>query len=196
MAWPARDLDPRRPGRGRDQGGGSRPGRRPAIGPSRGSMSAMFTSLNRNNGRSPSIQDTRGVKRSTGSSKASTSSCNFRPGAVSEWGSARPLSREAPGADLRVGERIRGAGTDGPERGLRLGHASVFGSRDAPGGLETGEPVRPQRRRDKGTAIQTSQLITAALFARSRGRGGQHVKVSMLHASLASSGRTACRTTH
>lgn len=38
---------------------------------------------------------------------------------------------------------------------------------------------------DKTTALTAAQLITAALFARERGGGGQHVHVSMLHASIA-----------
>jgi len=52
--------------------------------------------------------------------------------------------------------------------------------------LTTGEPTFVRSIVcDKGTAILTSQLITAALLARARGAGGQHVRVSMLHASLA-----------
>lgn len=38
---------------------------------------------------------------------------------------------------------------------------------------------------DKTTALTAAQLITAALFARERGAGGQHVHVSMLHAAIA-----------
>ena len=38
---------------------------------------------------------------------------------------------------------------------------------------------------DKTTALTAAQLITAALFARERGVGGQHLHVSMLHASIA-----------
>jgi crotonobetainyl-CoA:carnitine CoA-transferase CaiB-like acyl-CoA transferase len=38
---------------------------------------------------------------------------------------------------------------------------------------------------DKSTALTTAQLVTAALLARERGAGGQHLKVSMLHASIA-----------
>jgi crotonobetainyl-CoA:carnitine CoA-transferase CaiB-like acyl-CoA transferase len=38
---------------------------------------------------------------------------------------------------------------------------------------------------DKSTALTTAQAITAALFARERGVGGQHLKISMLHASIA-----------
>ena len=60
-------------------------------------------------------------------------------------------------------------------------------SRD--GGFEadpsTGEPelVRNSRRR-QGTALVAAQAITAALFARERGAGGQHVRLAMLDATV------------
>lgn len=38
---------------------------------------------------------------------------------------------------------------------------------------------------DKATAYTVAQAVTAALFARERGRGGQHVRVAMLDAALA-----------
>ncbi len=38
---------------------------------------------------------------------------------------------------------------------------------------------------DKGSAVYAAQAITAALFARDRGAGGQHVQVPMIDASLA-----------
>ena len=38
---------------------------------------------------------------------------------------------------------------------------------------------------DKSTAYTAAQAITAALFARERGAGGQHVKLSMLEAGIA-----------
>ena len=37
---------------------------------------------------------------------------------------------------------------------------------------------------DKVTALTAAQSITAALLARERGAGGQHVKLSMLDAAL------------
>ncbi len=49
---------------------------------------------------------------------------------------------------------------------------------------ETREPriVQKQTAADKLTALSASQAITAALFARERGAGGQHVELSMLDA--------------
>ena len=38
---------------------------------------------------------------------------------------------------------------------------------------------------DKGSAVFAAQAITAALFARDRGAGGQHIQVPMIDASLA-----------
>jgi crotonobetainyl-CoA:carnitine CoA-transferase CaiB-like acyl-CoA transferase len=38
---------------------------------------------------------------------------------------------------------------------------------------------------DKATAVNAAQAITAALFARERGAGGQHVRISMLDVGLA-----------
>src|SRR5690606_38107174 len=47
----------------------------------------------------------------------------------------------------------------------------------------TGAPrFAPQVLADKVTALSAAQAITAALFARERGHGGQHVKLSMLDA--------------
>ena len=38
---------------------------------------------------------------------------------------------------------------------------------------------------DKATALTTAQTITAALYARERGAGGQHLEISMLACSIA-----------
>jgi crotonobetainyl-CoA:carnitine CoA-transferase CaiB-like acyl-CoA transferase len=54
--------------------------------------------------------------------------------------------------------------------------------------LQRGDTGAPQLVRqfivDKTTAITVSQAITAALFARERGHGGQHVELSMLDIGL------------
>jgi len=54
--------------------------------------------------------------------------------------------------------------------------------------LQKGDTGAPQLVRqfviDKTTAITVSQAITAALFARERGHGGQHVELSMLDIGL------------
>lgn len=159
------------------------------IGPSRGGMSAIFTSFNRNK-RSlvVDLRAERGVAvldRLVASADVVVQ--NFRPGAVERMGIGADRYR-ATNPDL-IYVSISGFGEKGP-----MAQSAVYDSvMQAYSGvamhqadLETGEPsfVRSVVC-DKGTAIQTAQLITAALFARGQGRGGQHIKVSMLHASLA-----------
>lgn len=159
------------------------------IGPSRGGMSAIFTSFNRNK-RSlvVDLRAERGVAvldRLVASADVVVQ--NFRPGAVERMGIGADRYR-ATNPDL-IYVSISGFGEKGP-----MAKSAVYDSvMQAYSGvamhqadLETGEPsfVRSVVC-DKGTAIQTAQLITAALFARGQGRGGQHIKVSMLHASLA-----------
>lgn len=159
------------------------------IGPSRGGMAALFTSLNRNK-RSIvlDLRDPRGVEVLDRLVEgADVFVQNFRPGAVDRMGL---------GADRYCGlypklvyVSISGFGEKGP-----MAQSAVYDSvMQAYSGvamhqadLETGEPTFVRSVVcDKGTAIQTSQLITAALLARERGAGGQHIRVSMLHASLA-----------
>ena len=159
------------------------------IGPSRGGMSAIFTSFNRNK-RSIVIdlREPEGVAlldRLVAGADVVVQ--NFRPGAVERMGIDAERYR-ALHPDL-IYVSISGFGEKGP-----MAQSAVYDSvMQAYSGvamhqadLETGEPsfVRSVVC-DKGTAIQTSQLITSALFARANGRGGQHIKVSMLHASLA-----------
>jgi len=160
-----------------------------AIGPSRGGLSALFLSLNRNK-RSIVIdlREERGVglldRLVEG---ADVFVQNFRPGATDRMGiGAKRYLGLNPSL---VYVSVSGFGETGP-----MAQSPVYDSvMQAYSGvamhqadLETGEPsfVRSVVC-DKGTAIQVSQLITSALLARERGAGGQHVRVSMLHASLA-----------
>lgn len=159
------------------------------IGPSRGGMSAIFSSFNRSKRAiAIDLRDERGVafldRLVEG---ADVFVQNFRPGAVERMGIGADRYR-AQYPEL-VYVSVSGFGERGP-----MAQSAVYDSvMQAYSGvamhqadLETGEPTFVRSVVcDKGTAIQTSQLITAALFARAQGRGGQHVKVSMLHASLA-----------
>lgn len=159
------------------------------IGPSRGGLSAIFSSFNRNK-RAVAIdlRDPRGVEvldRLVDGADVFVQ--NFRPGAVERMGiDADRYCGLHP--DL-VYVSVSGFGEKGP-----MAQSAVYDSvMQAYSGvamhqadLTTGEPAFVRSVVcDKGTAIQTSQLITAALLARARGAGGQHVRVSMLHASLA-----------
>ncbi len=167
-----------------DRGDGLR-----TIGPSRGGLSALFMSLNRSK-RSIALdlRAPEGVELLDRLvSGADVFVQNFRPGAVDRMGIGAERYRRLDPELIYVS--VSGFGERGP-----MAQSAVYDSvMQAYSGvamhqadLETGEPcfIRSVVC-DKGTAIQTAQLITAALFARAVGRGGQHLKVSMLHASLA-----------
>ncbi len=159
------------------------------IGPSRGGLSALFTSLNRNK-RSIAIDlhTPRGVALLDRLvARADVFIQNFRPGAVDRMGVGADRYRALHPELIYVS--ISGFGERGPmvKRGVYDSLMQAYvGVAVHQADLETGEPqfVRSVVC-DKGTAIQSSQLVTAALLARARGAGGQHLKISMLHASLA-----------
>jgi len=112
---------------------------------------------------------------------------NFRPGAAARMGLSESVLR-AINPDL-IYVSISGFGETGPYSHKRVydpviqalsGLAAIQADRD------TGRPrmvrtIVP----DKLTAITASQAITAALFSRERGGGGQHVKLSMLDSMVA-----------
>ncbi len=112
---------------------------------------------------------------------------NFRPGAVERLGLAE--------ADLRavnpelVYVPISGFGESGPYAGRRVYDPviqALTGSVAIQVSPDSGE--RDLVRHvicDKASAYTAAQAITAALLARARGQGGQHVRVAMLDAALA-----------
>jgi crotonobetainyl-CoA:carnitine CoA-transferase CaiB-like acyl-CoA transferase len=109
---------------------------------------------------------------------------NFRPGVVERLGIGdADLRRE--NSEL-VYVSISGFGPTGPYAG-KGAYDTVI---QAYGGLaanqadvETGEPqFLKQTAADKITALVAAQAITAALLARERGAGGQHLELSMLDA--------------
>ena len=112
---------------------------------------------------------------------------NMRPGAVERLGLGYEAVAER-NPDI-VYASITGFGPDGPYAHRRA-YDSVL---QAQGGLaanQTGlSDNRPkflrQAAADKITAHTACQAITAALFARARGAGGQHVELSMLDATVA-----------
>ncbi len=109
---------------------------------------------------------------------------NFRPGVVDRLGVGYDALR-AENPDL-VYVSISGFGPEGPYAG-KGAYDTVI---QAYGGLaanqadtETGEPrFLQQTAADKITAMFATQAITAALLARERGAGGQHLHLSMLDA--------------
>jgi len=112
---------------------------------------------------------------------------NMRPGAVDRLGLGYDAAAECnPGI---VYASLSGFGPDGPYAHRRA-YDSVL---QAQGGLvasQTGiNDKSPRFLRqavaDKITAYTASQAITAALFARERGAGGQHIDLAMLDAVVA-----------
>ena len=109
---------------------------------------------------------------------------NFRPGVLDRLGLGYD-DVAARNPDV-VYASLSGFGRDGPYRD-RSAYDTVI---QAYGGFaanqadrEDGVPVfLQQTAADKVTALYASQAITAALFARERGRGGQHVELSMIDA--------------
>ena len=159
------------------------------MGPSRGGLSAIFASFNRNKRAiALDLRDPRGVEFLDRLVEgADVFLQNFRPGAVERMGIGAARYRSLHPELIYVS--VSGFGEKGP-----MAQSAVYDSvMQAYSGvamhqadLETGEPTFVRSVVcDKGTAIQTAQVITAALLARERGAGGQHISVSMLHASLA-----------
>jgi crotonobetainyl-CoA:carnitine CoA-transferase CaiB-like acyl-CoA transferase len=112
---------------------------------------------------------------------------NWRPGAAERLGLDEPALRaQNPGL---IYVSISGYGDSGPYRDRRVydpiiqaltGHVAVQRNPEFP----VPDLVRNVVA-DKASAYTVAQAITAALFARERGAGGQHVRVPMLDASLA-----------
>jgi crotonobetainyl-CoA:carnitine CoA-transferase CaiB-like acyl-CoA transferase len=112
---------------------------------------------------------------------------NFRPGAVERLGIAESDLR-AVRPDL-IYVSLTGYGDSGPYRDRRVydpilqgltGHVAIQKNPDA--------PIPDLIRHvvvDKASAYTAAQAITAALFARERGAGGQHVKIAMIDVALA-----------
>jgi crotonobetainyl-CoA:carnitine CoA-transferase CaiB-like acyl-CoA transferase len=107
---------------------------------------------------------------------------NFRPGVAERIGAGEPAIRAVNPAIIYVS--ICGFGFEGP-----FAHKPVFDPLvQALSSLTTVQAGSDDRRPrlvrtilpDKLTAIQASQAITAALFARERSGKGQHVRLSML----------------
>ena len=112
---------------------------------------------------------------------------NFRPGVAERLGVAyediRSIRPDIVYADLT------GFGTSGPYSHRRVYDTVIqaqSGLAASQTGLNDDQPkFLKQLVCDKVTAYTACQAITAALFARSRGDGGQHLELSMLDACIA-----------
>jgi crotonobetainyl-CoA:carnitine CoA-transferase CaiB-like acyl-CoA transferase len=109
---------------------------------------------------------------------------NFRPGVVERLGIG-PDALAAVNPRL-VYVSIAGFGFDGPLASRRVYDnliQAASGMTDVQGGSGPPQFVR-QLACDKITALTVAQAVTAALLARERGAGGQHVQLSMLDAAV------------
>ncbi len=111
---------------------------------------------------------------------------NFRPGAADRIGLGEAELR-ALNPDL-VYVSISGFGPDGPSSDQMV-YDFVIQALTGMATLQTDREGRPDLVKniaiDKATAYTVAQAVTAALFARARGEGGDHVSVSMLEVGLA-----------
>lgn len=112
---------------------------------------------------------------------------NFRPGACERLGIGEADLRKVRPDLIYVS--VSGFGETGPYSGRRVydpilqgltGHVAIQKNPDVPiPDLIRNVVV------DKASAYTVAQAITAALFARERGAGGQHVRVAMIDVALA-----------
>jgi crotonobetainyl-CoA:carnitine CoA-transferase CaiB-like acyl-CoA transferase len=174
------------------------------MGSSRGGVSAIFSTVNRSKRslvvdvRTPRGRDV--VRRLADGADVFVQ--NFRPGAVEELGLGEAeLRGRNPGL---IYVSISGFGRRGPYASHTAydiviqalsGMAAVQGEckmdkTDDPEGTDkTRKGGAPTFMRtvvcDKITAVHAAQAISAALLARERGAGGQHIEISLLDASVA-----------
>jgi crotonobetainyl-CoA:carnitine CoA-transferase CaiB-like acyl-CoA transferase len=155
------------------------------VGPARGGVSALAQIANRGK-RSLAVD----LRRDEGGDivrrlarEADVFVQNFRPGVIERLGlSPERLRGENP---RLVYVSISGFGAAGPyrEKSAYDPVVQAYGGLAAAQADAKGEPAFIQHTAaDKITALFASQAITAALFARDRGAGGQHLELSMLEA--------------
>ena len=112
---------------------------------------------------------------------------NFRPGALEKLGFGYEDVRKFN--DRIVYVSISGFGQDGPRSGQRV-YDNVIQAASGLASVQTDKVTgRPQIFRtlvcDKVTSYTVAQAVTAALFARERGSGGQHIDVAMIDSAIA-----------
>ena len=159
------------------------------IGCARAGLSAVFTTLNRNkrsivlNLRQPHGRELL-HKLLAG---ADVLVQNFRPGVMDALGFGEAELR--PRYPDLVYVSISGFGETGPYAQRRVYDIiiqALSGMAASQADPKTGEPELVRNIVcDKVTAVTAAQAITAALFARERGAGGQHVRLSMLDTAIA-----------
>jgi crotonobetainyl-CoA:carnitine CoA-transferase CaiB-like acyl-CoA transferase len=159
------------------------------IGCSRGGLSAIFTTLNRNK-RSVVLDVEKGPGRQLLErivSHADVFVQNFRPGVVEKMGFGEAHLRRINPTVIYVS--IDGFGRVGPRASQPVYDAVIQAlSGLAASQADPADEVPCLVRNivcDKVTSLYAAQAIVAALFARERGAGGQHIRLSMLDAAVA-----------
>jgi crotonobetainyl-CoA:carnitine CoA-transferase CaiB-like acyl-CoA transferase len=155
----------------------------------RNGMNAFFLSCNRNK-RSLSVD----LKTAAGGAviqkliaTADVLVHNFRPGAANRLGLGEDAVRALRHDIVYVS--ISGFGESGPYAGQRAYDPiiqAMSGLADIQRDRDTGRPRMVRTIiADYTTGVTTAQAVTAALFARNRSGGGQHVRIAMLDAMIA-----------
>ena len=159
------------------------------LGSSRGGMTGLFAGCNRGKrGITIDLKHPEGVRLLR--SMATTADVfvqNFRPGACARLGIGPDDLRAATPGLIYVS--ISGFGPTGPYSNRRV-YDNVIQAYSGMAGVQTDPATgKPTALRnlvcDKVTAYTAAQAITAALFARERGAGGQHIQLAMLDAAIA-----------
>jgi crotonobetainyl-CoA:carnitine CoA-transferase CaiB-like acyl-CoA transferase len=156
-----------------------------SLGAQRNGVGAMFSMINRNK-RSIGIN----LKHPEGAAIArliaETSDIviqNYRPGKMDKLGLGYEKLKKLN--ENLIYTSISGVGEVGPYAEQRVYDYVIQG---ISGAVDAQSEGKPQMVRsiiyDKVTALIAAQGITAALFARASGEGGQHIKLSMLDAGI------------
>ena len=158
------------------------------LGTQRGGVTALYAMSNRSKrGIAVDLKDPDGIAVALDLA----ASCdvvvqNFRPGAVDRLGIGYENVRARHPDVIYVS--VAGFGPSGPYAHKPV-YDNVIQAYSGAAGIQIGPNGEPTLLRnlvcDKVTAYQAAQAITAALFARERGLGGQHIEISMLDAASA-----------
>ncbi|NQV22641.1 MAG: CoA transferase [Rhodospirillales bacterium] len=159
------------------------------MGQERGGVTAMFAVLNRNK-RSIALNLTKDEGRQILFDLVKDADVlvqNFRPGTMDRMGIGYDVLKGV-NKDL-IFTSISGFGEDGPYAKRRVYDPVIQGVTGFAACQSAPRSGVPELIRnivcDKATALTAAQAITAALFARERGAGGQYIDVSMVDSGLA-----------
>jgi crotonobetainyl-CoA:carnitine CoA-transferase CaiB-like acyl-CoA transferase len=158
------------------------------LGTQRGGVTALYAMSNRSKRCiAVNLKDSEGIAIALDLASASDVVVqNFRPGAVDRLGVGYEAVRARNPEVIYVS--VAGFGPSGPYSHKPV-YDNVIQAYSGAAGIQVGPQGEPTLLRnlmcDKVTAYQTAQAITAALFARTRDIGGQHIEISMLDAASA-----------